>query len=197
MNKRQPELKRYVDRIKNEPEIQNYSQEQMLSYLLLYETIRGNYFNWKDVPKRSISISFINKILEEYLYKNEKYFVNISFGLDSGNPKSFRYMAECLDLPYITVRNSTKDAIRKIQDMVSMSYISADLSRIIRKPKSIKWNGSVFDFTAPLRNILIRSFIDLDKLSRMDEKSLRKIRRIGDASIKEIREYFSKKGLEW
>lgn len=188
--------KKYLDRLEQEEAIKNYTDERKMSYLFLYGKLRIMIL-WEKIPKNSISITKLNRILDEFLTPFEKKCVIYACGLDTGIPKSFEELEEEFQLSKLVIRSTTIEVFEKVQALACMDYISHDLMEIKRSPISKEWQGSIFDFSTHTARILVKAYIDLDKLAIMNEFRLRKFNGVGDATIKEIRNYFKQKGLEW
>ena len=170
-----------------------YTRNQMICYLQLYSEIKC-YFSWGTVKDYSISIDSIKKILEDYLSKYERYFLEEFLGLKTGKPKNFKEIQKELDLPYVAVRSSTYNAVRKIQDVIVMNYISRDLNEEL-KPLNPRLN--IFDLPVAIKNALVRLRLDIEEVQKMGARELQQNRCIGEATIGTIRNYFSAKGIKW
>lgn len=188
--------RKYVNRVKSEEGTQNYTLERKIAYLYLYEKLRIMLY-WEKTPKDSISIEKLDRVLTEFLTPIERKCIESSFGLKDGKPKTFEAMEAEFQVSKIVLRNNVLEAIERIQNLACMDYISLDLMEIKKSPISEKWKGSIFDFSPHIAKIFMKSYIDLDRLASMNEERLRKIKGIGDASIKEIRAYFMQRGLQW
>lgn len=170
-----------------------YNRGQKIGYLQLYAEVKCNV-SWETVRDYSISIDSMKNIIENYLNKYERFYLEEVFGLKSGKQKSVRTLQRELDLPYSAVRDSTDNAIRKIHDLIVMNYVSRDL-RTMLKPLNPRLN--IFDLPVAIKNNLIRLNLDLEKVQKMGAYELQKYRSIGDITIGIIRNYFTSKGIKW